>query len=112
MRLPPPPPNTTPGANPFAGLPTIFTVLAKLGLELTRQDGILPTYTVERIKAPSHQLVHVLRRGVWQKPEVGFWEVGWLISSVGSGEALSRSETIIQINAPYRYVHTSLVVWD
>ncbi|MBV9341535.1 MAG: TIGR03435 family protein, partial [Acidobacteria bacterium] len=27
MRLPPPPPHVTPAANPFAGLPTIFTVL-------------------------------------------------------------------------------------
>ncbi len=49
MRLPPPPPNATPAANPFAGLPTIFTVLGKLGLELKRQEDILPVYTVERI---------------------------------------------------------------
>jgi uncharacterized protein (TIGR03435 family) len=52
MRLPPPPPNTTPAANPFAGLPSIFTVLGKLGLELDRQEGILPLYTVERIERP------------------------------------------------------------
>jgi uncharacterized protein (TIGR03435 family) len=53
MRLPPPPPNTTPDPNHFAGLPTIFTVLAKLGLELKRQEAILPVYTVERIERPA-----------------------------------------------------------
>ena len=53
MRLPPPPPNATAAANPFAGLPTIFTVLGKLGLELKRQEDILPVYTVERIERPA-----------------------------------------------------------
>ena len=53
MRLPPPPPGVTPAANPFAGLPTIFTVLGKLGLELKRQEDILPVYTVERIERPA-----------------------------------------------------------
>jgi uncharacterized protein (TIGR03435 family) len=53
MRLPPPPPNAAPAANPFAGLPTIFTVLGKLGLELKRQEDILPVYTVERIARPA-----------------------------------------------------------
>jgi uncharacterized protein (TIGR03435 family) len=53
MRLPPPPPGVAPAANPFAGLPTIFTVLGKLGLELTRQEDILPVYTVERIERPA-----------------------------------------------------------
>jgi uncharacterized protein (TIGR03435 family) len=53
MRLPPPPPGTTPAANRFAGLPTIFTVLGKLGLELQRQNAVLPVYTVERIERPS-----------------------------------------------------------
>ena len=53
MRLPPPPPNTTPDVNPFAGLPTIFSVLGKLGLELKRQEDILPAYTVERIERPT-----------------------------------------------------------
>jgi len=53
MRLPPPPPNATQAANPFAGLPTIFTVLGKLGLELNRQEDILPVYTVERIEHPA-----------------------------------------------------------
>ena len=53
MRLPPPPPGPTPTANPFAGLPTIFTVLGKLGLELKRQDDVLPVYTVERIEHPT-----------------------------------------------------------
>jgi uncharacterized protein (TIGR03435 family) len=53
MRLPPPPPNSTPDVNAFAGLPTIFSVLGKLGLELKRQEGILPVYTVERIERPA-----------------------------------------------------------
>ena len=53
MRLPPPPPNSTPDVNHFAGLPTIFTVLGKLGLELNRQENILPVYTVERIERPT-----------------------------------------------------------
>jgi uncharacterized protein (TIGR03435 family) len=56
MRLPPPPPGPrTPSmaADPFDGLPTIFTVLGKLGLELTRQEDILPVYTVERIERPA-----------------------------------------------------------
>ena len=54
MRLPPPPPNTTPGANPFAGLPTIFTVLAKLGLELTRRDWYPANIHRGAHRAPSH----------------------------------------------------------
>ena len=53
MRLPPPPPNAHPDVNHFAGLPTIFTVLGKLGLELNRQKDILPVYTLERIERPS-----------------------------------------------------------
>ena len=56
MRLPPPAPNATPAVNPFAQfaeLPTIFTVLGKLGLELKRQEDILPVYTVERIERPA-----------------------------------------------------------
>ena len=53
MRLPPPPPNATAAANPFAGLPTIFTVLKKLGLELKRQQATLPVYTVERLERPT-----------------------------------------------------------
>jgi uncharacterized protein (TIGR03435 family) len=53
MRLPPPPPGVTPAGNPFAGLPAIFTVLGKLGLELKQQDDILPVYTVERIERPA-----------------------------------------------------------
>ncbi|MGA2847912.1 MAG: hypothetical protein ABSE46_02865 [Terracidiphilus sp.] len=52
MQLPPPPPNGN-GTMNFGSLPTIFTVLGKLGLELDRQDGILPAYTVERIERPS-----------------------------------------------------------
>jgi uncharacterized protein (TIGR03435 family) len=53
MRLPPPPPNATTAVNPFAGLPSIFTVLARLGLELKRQEDTLPVYTVERIEHPA-----------------------------------------------------------
>jgi len=53
MRLPPPPPNAPPDVNHFAGLPTIFTVLGKLGLEQTRQEDILPVYTVENIERPA-----------------------------------------------------------
>lgn len=53
MRLPPPPPGATPEANPFAGLPTIFTVLGKLGLELKQQEGLVPIYTVEHIDRPA-----------------------------------------------------------
>lgn len=53
MRLPAPPPNTSSDADPFAGLPTIFTVLGKLGLELNRPEDILPVYSVERIERPA-----------------------------------------------------------
>jgi uncharacterized protein (TIGR03435 family) len=52
MRLPPPPPGTTLAGDPFAGLPTIFTVLGKLGLELRRQEATVPVYTVEHIERP------------------------------------------------------------
>jgi uncharacterized protein (TIGR03435 family) len=53
MRLPPPPPNATPDVNHFAGLPTIFAVLRKLGLELNQKEDTLPIYTVERIERPT-----------------------------------------------------------
>jgi uncharacterized protein (TIGR03435 family) len=53
MRLPPPPPGATTAGNPFAGLPTIFTVLGELGLDLKRQEDILPVYTAERIERPA-----------------------------------------------------------
>jgi uncharacterized protein (TIGR03435 family) len=53
MRLPPPPPGTTPASNPFAGFPTIFTVLGKLGLELKHGEDTLPVYTVEHIERPA-----------------------------------------------------------
>jgi uncharacterized protein (TIGR03435 family) len=52
MRLPPPPPGNATAAR-FDDLPTIFTVLRKLGLELKRQEDILPIYTVERIERPA-----------------------------------------------------------
>jgi len=53
MRLPPPPSNAPPDVNHFASLPSIFSVLGKLGLELNRQQDILPIYTVERIERPT-----------------------------------------------------------
>jgi uncharacterized protein (TIGR03435 family) len=52
MRLPPPPPNGNGSVN-FGSLPTIFTVLGNLGLELHKQEETLPVYTVERIERPS-----------------------------------------------------------
>ena len=51
MRLPPPPPNGN-GNVDFNSLPTITTVLGKLGLELHRQEVVLPVYTVEGIERP------------------------------------------------------------
>ena len=53
MRLPPPPPGATPNPDIFASLPTIFTVLGSLGLELHRQEETLPVYTVEHIERPA-----------------------------------------------------------
>jgi uncharacterized protein (TIGR03435 family) len=52
MRLPPPPPNGN-GRVDFSSLPTISMVLGKLGLELHRQEEVLPVYTVERIDHPA-----------------------------------------------------------
>jgi uncharacterized protein (TIGR03435 family) len=46
MRLPPRPPEF-PQAPNFDDLPSIFTVLGKLGLELKQQDVTVPVYTVE-----------------------------------------------------------------
>jgi uncharacterized protein (TIGR03435 family) len=60
MRLPPPPPGVNPARNPFAGLPTIFAVLGKLGLELKRQEDILPVYTRGTPRAPGDQLTITL----------------------------------------------------
>lgn len=40
-RLPPPPQNAAATGNPFAGLPTVFTVLGRLGLELQRREDRL-----------------------------------------------------------------------
>lgn len=53
MRLPPPPPGAAPDTDPFAGLPTIFAVLGKLGLELHQQEEVLPMYTIEHVERPS-----------------------------------------------------------
>jgi len=52
MRLPPPPPGT-PSAASFDDLPTIFTVLRKLGLELKQQEATVPIYTVAHIERPA-----------------------------------------------------------
>ena len=52
MRLPPPPPNGN-GNVDFSPLPTIDTVLGQLGLELRKQDAVVPIYTVEHIERPS-----------------------------------------------------------
>ena len=52
MRLPPPPPAGNPAAAGFDDLPTIFTVLRKLGLELKQQKAAVPVYTVEHIARP------------------------------------------------------------
>ena len=51
MRLPPPPPGNAPAVR-FDDLPTIFTVLRKLGLELKKQEATEPVYTVEHIERP------------------------------------------------------------
>ena len=52
MRLPPPPPGNAPAAR-FDDLPTIFTVLRTLGLELKQQEATVPVYTVEHIERPA-----------------------------------------------------------
>jgi len=52
MRLPPPPPGA-PAAASFDDLPTIFTVLRKLGLELKQQEAAMPIYTVAHIERPA-----------------------------------------------------------
>ncbi len=52
MRLPPPPPGNPPAAR-FDDLPTIFTVLGKLGLELKEQEATVPFYKVVHIERPA-----------------------------------------------------------
>jgi len=52
MRLPPPPPGNAPAAS-FDDLPTVFTVLRTLGLELKQQEATVPVYTVEHIERPA-----------------------------------------------------------
>jgi hypothetical protein len=52
MGLPPPPPGNAPAAR-FDDLPTIFTVLRTLGLELKKQQAAVPVYTVEHIERPA-----------------------------------------------------------
>ena len=53
LRLPPPPPPGNLPAVGFDDLPTIFTVLRKLGLELKQQDATVPVYTVVHIERPA-----------------------------------------------------------
>jgi uncharacterized protein (TIGR03435 family) len=52
MRLPPPPPGNPPAVR-FDDLPTIFTVLRTLGLELKQQEATVPVYTVEHLERPA-----------------------------------------------------------
>jgi uncharacterized protein (TIGR03435 family) len=52
LRLPPPPPGNPPSTS-FDDLPTIFTVLRKLGLELRQQEATVPIYTVAHIERPT-----------------------------------------------------------
>jgi uncharacterized protein (TIGR03435 family) len=52
MRLPPPPPGNAAAAR-YDDLPTIFTVLRPLGLELKQETATVPIYTIERIERPS-----------------------------------------------------------
>ena len=52
MRLPPPPPGNAAAAR-LDDLPTIFTVLRTLGLELRQQEATVPVYTVEHIQRPA-----------------------------------------------------------
>jgi uncharacterized protein (TIGR03435 family) len=54
MQLPPRPPEF-PQAPNFDDLPSIFTVLGKLGLELKKQEATVPVYTVERLERPAVQ---------------------------------------------------------
>jgi uncharacterized protein (TIGR03435 family) len=54
MRLPPRPPEF-PQAPNFDDLPSIFTVLGKLGLELKRQEVTVPVYTVEKFEPPASE---------------------------------------------------------
>ena len=53
MRLPPPPPGTAAATSPYNDLPTIFTVLRSLGLELKHETATVPIYTVEHIERPA-----------------------------------------------------------
>ena len=55
MRVPPPPPSGNPPAAGFDDLPTIFTALRKLGLELSKEEATVPVYTVEQIERPARE---------------------------------------------------------
>ncbi len=52
MRLPPPPPDGNTDVD-FSQLPTLDSVLLKLGLGLQKDEAAIPFYTVERIKRPT-----------------------------------------------------------
>ena len=51
LQLPPPPPGAPPAS--FDDLPTLFTVLGKLGLELKKQDATVPVYTMDHVEPPA-----------------------------------------------------------
>jgi uncharacterized protein (TIGR03435 family) len=53
MRLPPSPPGGNPPGVGFDDLPTIFTVLRTLGLEMKKQEATVPVCTVEHIERPA-----------------------------------------------------------
>lgn len=52
MHLPRPPPSGN-GSVDFSSLPPLSSVLGKLGLELHREEAVLPVYTVERMERPA-----------------------------------------------------------
>jgi len=52
LQLPPLPPGAGPRPS-VDDLPTLFTVLGKLGLELKKQEVAVPVYTLDRIEPPA-----------------------------------------------------------
>jgi uncharacterized protein (TIGR03435 family) len=52
LQLPPPPPGAGPRPS-VDDLPTLFTVLGKLGLELKKQEAAVPVYTLDHIEPPA-----------------------------------------------------------
>jgi uncharacterized protein (TIGR03435 family) len=66
MRLPPPPPSGNPPAAGFDDLPTIFTVLRKLGLELKQQEAAVPVYN--RLQNKQLGIAYAAVRISWLSP--------------------------------------------